>query len=126
MFSHLVEECIRIFMDNFSMFGSSFDDRLSNLRKVLQRCREKNMTLNWEKCHSIVKKGIVLGHIISRDRIEVDKAKTQLIINLPPPTYVKEVRSFLRHVGFYHRFIKDISCNAPNVHDSLPAFAYLH
>ena len=73
------------FMDDFSVFGSSFDNYLSNVRKVLERCREKNLTLNWEKCHFMVKKGIVLGHIISRDGIEVDKAKTDLIVNLPPP-----------------------------------------
>ena len=56
---------MEIFMDDFSMFGSASDDCLSNLRKVLERCREKNLTLNWEKCHFMVKKGIVLGHIIS-------------------------------------------------------------
>ena len=53
------------------------------------------MTLNWEKCHSMVKKGIILGHVISSDGIEVDKAKIDLIANLPPLTCVKDVRSFL-------------------------------
>ena len=55
----------------------------------------------------MVRKGIVLGHIISRDGIKVDKAKTDLIVNLPSPTCVKEVRSFLEHVDFSHRFIND-------------------
>jgi len=82
-------------MDDFFVFRSSFDDSLSNLRKILERYREKNSTLNWAKCHFMVKKGIVLSHIISRDGIEGDKAKTDLIINLFPPTFVKEVRSFL-------------------------------
>jgi len=59
IFSDLVEQCIEIFMDDFSVFGSSFDDCLSNLTKVLERCWEKNLTLNWEKCHFMVKKGIV-------------------------------------------------------------------
>jgi len=94
-------------MDDFSLFGSSFDNCLSNLRKVLERYREKSLTLNCEKCHYMVMKGLVLGHGISKDGIEVDKAKIDLIFNLPPPTCMKEVRSFLGHAGFYHRFIKD-------------------
>ena len=65
------------------------------------------MTLNWEKCHFMVKKGIVLSHVISEDRIEVDKARTDFIVNLPPPTCVREVRYFLGHDGFYRCFIKD-------------------
>jgi len=57
----------------------------------------------------MVTHGIVLGHVISHNGIEVDKAKTDLIVNLPPPTSVKAIMSFLGHAGFYHRFIKDFS-----------------
>jgi len=53
----------------------------------------------------MVKKGIILGHVISQNGIEVDKAKIDSIANLPPPTCVKDIRSFLGHVGFYKRFI---------------------
>ena len=98
-------------MDDFSVFGSSFDDCLSNLSKVLKRCRDKNLTLNWEKCHFMVTNGIVLGHVISHNGIKVDKAiaKTDLIVSVPPRTSVKAIRSFLGHVGFYRLFIKDFS-----------------
>ena len=65
--------------------------------------------LNWEKCHFMVTQGIVLGHIVSRDRIEVDKAKVELISNLPTPKCVKDIWSFLGHAGFYRRFIRDFS-----------------
>ncbi|RVW67906.1 hypothetical protein CK203_065252 [Vitis vinifera] len=50
---------------------------------------EKDLVLNWEKCHFMVRQGIVLGHIISEKGIEVDKAKVELIVKLPSPTIVK-------------------------------------
>jgi hypothetical protein len=101
IFSERVERFLEVFMDDFYVFGSSFEECLHRLTLVLVRCKEKNLVLNWEKCHFMVQQGIVLGHVISRRGIEVDKAKVDLISNLPPPRTVKEVRSFLGHAGFF-------------------------
>ncbi|XP_062086210.1 uncharacterized protein LOC133792323 [Humulus lupulus] len=109
LFFDMVEKSFEIFMDNFSVFGSSFDMCLKNLEKVLKRCEESNLVMNWEKCHFMVSEGIVLGHKIACKGIEVDRAKISTNENLPPPISVKGVQSFLGHAGFYRRFIKDFS-----------------
>ncbi|GJU97928.1 putative nucleotidyltransferase, ribonuclease H [Tanacetum coccineum] len=109
IFHELIEDSMEVFMDDFSIFGSSFDHFLKNLEKMLKRCEETNLVLNWEKCHFMVKEGIFLGHKVSGFGIEVDKAKIKAISKLPYPINVKAIRSFLRHAGFYRRFIKYFS-----------------
>ncbi|XP_042029922.1 uncharacterized protein LOC121776825 [Salvia splendens] len=109
IFSDLLEDCIEIFMDDFTVYGDDFDQGLHSLNRVLERCRQKDLVLNFEKCHFMVTEGIVLGHVVSSRGIEVNPAKVAVIAKLPYPTNQKEIRAFLGHAGFYRRFIKDFT-----------------
>ena len=82
IFADLVEKIIDVFMDDISVYGNLFEGCMNNLKQVLTRCGETNLVLNWEKCHFIVDEEIVLGHKISAQRIEVDKAKVETIEKL--------------------------------------------
>nr|GEV32339.1 DNA-directed DNA polymerase [Tanacetum cinerariifolium] len=104
-----LEKTMEVFMDDFSVFGDIFSSCLTNLDKMLNRCEETNLVLNWEKCHFMCREGIVLGHKTLKSNIEVDRAKVDVIANLPHPTTIKGVRSFLGHAGFYCHFIQDFS-----------------
>ncbi|KAL0399653.1 UNVERIFIED_CONTAM: Retrovirus-related Pol polyprotein from transposon.6 [Sesamum radiatum] len=103
VFGDFIDHFMEVFMDDFSVYASSFNACLVNLGKVLQRCEETNLVLNWEKCHFMVKEGIVLGH-----------------------KSVKEVRGFLGHAGFYRRFIKDFSKIAKPLTNLLSKDAQFH
>ncbi|KAA3477659.1 Retrovirus-related Pol polyprotein from transposon 17.6 [Gossypium australe] len=80
---------VDVFMDGFSVYEDSFQECLDNLEKVLKRCEETNLVLNWEKSHFMVKEGLVLGHQISGKGLEVDKAKVEVIKHLSNSTNVK-------------------------------------
>nr|GEY55860.1 reverse transcriptase domain-containing protein [Tanacetum cinerariifolium] len=103
IFHDMIEKTMEVFMDDFSVFENSFQSCLSHLEKMLKRCEDTNLCLNWEKSHFMVKEGIVLGHKLSKEVIEVEKAKVDVITKLPHPTTIKGILSFLGHAGFYRR-----------------------
>nr|GEU72159.1 DNA-directed DNA polymerase [Tanacetum cinerariifolium] len=90
IFHDMIEITMEVFMDDFSVFGNSFQSCLFYLERMLKRCEDTNLCLNWKKSHFMVKEGIVLGYKISKQGIEVDKAKVDVITKLPHPTTVKE------------------------------------
>lgn len=106
--SDLVEKCIEVFMDNFLVFWSSYETCLQHLELVLKKCIKTNFVLNWQKFFLVIE-GIVLGHMILAWGIKVDQTKIDVIEQLPPPRDAKIVKNFLRHIGFYRKFIKDFS-----------------
>nr|GEY51614.1 DNA-directed DNA polymerase [Tanacetum cinerariifolium] len=107
IFYDMIEKTMEVFIDDFLVFGDSFSSCLSHLDTMLQRCKDTNLILNSEKCQFMVKEGIFLCYKISKNRLEVNRAKVDVIAKLPHPTTVKGVRSFLGHAGFNRRFIQD-------------------
>ncbi|XP_038895740.1 uncharacterized mitochondrial protein AtMg00860-like [Benincasa hispida] len=94
---------------NDEVYGKTYEVCLKNLERILKRCEETNLVLNWEKCHFMVKEGIVLRHRVSKDGLEVDREKIEVIEILPPPANIQALRSFLGQVGFYRQFVKKFS-----------------
>nr|GEX54986.1 DNA-directed DNA polymerase [Tanacetum cinerariifolium] len=90
IFHDMIEKTMEVFMDDFLVFRNSFQACLSYLEKMLKRCEDTNLCMNWEKSHFLVKEGIVLGHKISKEGIKVDKAKVDVIAKLPQPTTIKD------------------------------------
>ncbi|XP_076945468.1 uncharacterized protein LOC143616556 [Bidens hawaiensis] len=103
--SKLTEEKKTKLIEVLKLHKGAIAWRLSDIQEMYRN--EVDVKLG--KCHFMVTEGIMLGHKISRDGIEVDRANIDTISRLPPPTNVKAIRSFLGHVGFYRRFIKDFS-----------------
>eukprot|EP00253_Pinus_taeda_P028720 PITA_28720 len=98
-----------VYMDDFTVYGDSFEEALENLEKVLVRCKETNLSLSHEKCFMMFTEGIVLGHHISGDGIKVDRSKVEVISKLPIPNCQRDVRSFLGFTGYYRRIIENFT-----------------
>ncbi|KAK1641778.1 hypothetical protein QYE76_059583 [Lolium multiflorum] len=120
IFHGFCESIVEVFMDDFSVYGNSFDNCLRNLDKVLQRCEETNLVLNWEKCHFMVNEGIVLGHKISERGIEVDRAKVEAIEKMPYPRDVKDRKGADNPVADNLSRLENIAYDHVPVNDSFP------
>jgi hypothetical protein len=95
IFANYIEKITEVFVDDFSVYGTSFNNCMFNLHKVLQRCEDQHFVLNWDKYHFMVTEGVVLGHRVSGRGIEVDRAKIEAIEKLPYPRDIKGIGIFL-------------------------------
>lgn len=106
IFSNLIHDCMKVYMDNFIVYGDYLEDSLIDIEKVIDRCRETNLALSNEKCFMILTKGIVLGHHLSFAGIKVDPTKIEVIVKLAVLATKKDVRNFLGHAGYYTYLLK--------------------
>ena len=96
-------------MDEFIAYGNNFQEALDKIEKVFIRCQEMNLSLSHKKCKMLLTKGIVLGHHVSSQGIQVDPTKIKVIVGLPYPKNQKEVIRFLGHAGYYRYFIENLT-----------------
>ena len=109
IFSDFLGRNLKVLMDNFFVFGDDFNNCLAHLTKILEVCVNKRLVLSWEKSYFMVRGEVVLGHLVSSKGREVDKAKREVIQNLPLPDTIRDLRNFLGHIGFYRRFNQDFT-----------------
>ena len=105
VFKEFIHKFLEVYFDDWTIFGL-MDKHVRALRLMLAKCRENQSSLNLKKCIFCVPFGILLGHIVCRQGLMVDPTKIAIIVNLPPPALVKQLRTTLRHTGYYIKFIK--------------------
>ena len=109
IFFNVLGNNLEVFIDYFSIFGNDFESCLAHLTKILEVCIRKRLVLSWEKSHFMVQEGVVLRDIVSGKGLEVDKAKIEVIQNIPLQGTIRDLRSFLSHIDFYGRFIQEFA-----------------
>ncbi|RDX84927.1 Retrovirus-related Pol polyprotein from transposon opus, partial [Mucuna pruriens] len=121
IFSNLLQEFMEVFIDDFTVYANSFDGCLENLSKVLTRCIDINLVLNFEKCHFMVTEGIVLGHLVSNRgiEVEVDKAKVDIITSLPNLTSFAHSWDMHDSTKDLSRILARLPCHYPNYYKSM-------
>ena len=105
VFKEFIHKFLEVYFDDWTIFGL-MDKHVGALRFMLAKCREYQILLNLKKCIFCVPFGNLLGHMVYRQGLMVDVAKIAIIVNLPPPTLVKQLHTTLRHTRYYRKFIK--------------------
>ena len=116
IFSDILQSQLLVYLDDLIIHSCDFDQHLERLRNVLARLQFYNLKIKPKKCKFAQEKTEYLGHIISSDGIEPDKANIEKVANYPVPKTIKNVRAFLGIAGFYRRHIKDFAKIAAPLH----------
>jgi hypothetical protein len=104
-FKEFIHQFLEVYLDDWTVY-SFLKDHVEVLRLMLERCRQCQILLNIKKCIFGTSFGILLGHIVCKQGLLVDPSKIAVIVNLPPPKTVCQLRATLGHTGYYKKFIK--------------------
>ena len=104
-FKHFIHKFIKVYFDDYIVYGI-VKYHIQSLRMILDRCRQFYISLNLKKCIFCSPFGILLVHAVCWDGIPMDLSKIAIIVNLPRPSTVKQLRTTLGHTGCYRKFIR--------------------
>ena len=109
MFRPFLDRFVIFFIDDILVYSKSEDEHAKYLRFVLQTLRDHRLYAKFSKCEFWLEQVAFLGHVVSKDGIQVDTKKIEAVAEWPRPTTVTEIRIFLGLTGYYKRFVKDFS-----------------
>ena len=107
VFRPFLDRFVIVFIDDILVYSKSEAEHAKHLRFVLQTLREHQLYTKFSKCEFWLEQVAFLGHVVSKDGIQVDSKKIEAVADWPRPTTVTEIRSFLGLAGYYRRFVKD-------------------
>jgi hypothetical protein len=104
-FKEFLHKFLEAYFDDWTAF-SLLKDHIECLLLMLDNCKQCQISLNLKKCIFFSPFGVMLGHIVCKKGLFVDPSKISIIVDLPPPTLVRQLRTTLGHTGYYRKFIK--------------------
>ncbi|KAJ8416248.1 hypothetical protein AAFF_G00382700 [Aldrovandia affinis] len=117
------QHCI-VYMDYLLVHAGDFEGALCHLREVFAAIRQAGLHLNPKKCQLFWRETAFLGHVVSADGVATDLAKIAAVRDWPPPTNIRDLRSFLGLASYYRRYVQDFATIARPLH-RLPDHALL-